>query len=62
MFYSFVIISHFCLVLVPFQLIYVVIEIKEINLTNPDLFVKLGGYSHSHKSKLVKDFNCKFSA
>ena len=27
----------------------------------PDLFSKLGGYSHSYKSKLVKDSNYKFS-
>ena len=35
MFYSFVIISNFCLVPVPLQWIYVVIETKEINLSNP---------------------------
>ena len=35
MFYSFVIISNFCLVLVPLQTIFVVIETKEINLSNP---------------------------
>ena len=37
MFYSFAIISNFCLVPVPLQWIYVVIETKEIhvNLSNP---------------------------
>ena len=35
MFYSFIIISNFCLVPVPLQRIYVVIEAKEINLSNP---------------------------
>ena len=35
-FYSLVIISYFCLVPVPLQLIYVVTGTKEINLSNPD--------------------------
>lgn len=38
---------------IPLQMIYVVIETIETNLSNP----KLSGYSHSNKSKLVKHCN-----
>ena len=51
--------SFICLVPVPLQWMYVVIETKEINLSNPDLFSKLNGSGHSNKSEIVKDYNCK---
>ena len=46
--FNLVIISYFCLVPVPLQMIYVVIETKEMNLSNLNYFSKLKGYSHSN--------------